>query len=143
MHTIIAEKDINAPIEKIWALVSDFANLDWYSGAEKVEHIPSTKADRSGEIRRIYMPGMADPVDEILETIDANQHRISYQIPGSPMAGYQVEVSLTTNSDQSTHAKWHATFTHVTMEGLTSEMMVEMVTKTYAEMLVDVEKAVS
>ena len=33
MHEIIAQKNIQAPLATIWALVEDFSNLDWYSPA--------------------------------------------------------------------------------------------------------------
>ena len=45
MHEIIAEKTINCGIEKVWALVADFANLSWYTPAQKVEKIASENAD--------------------------------------------------------------------------------------------------
>ena len=141
MHDIIAEKTLAAPIEKVWALVSDFSNLDWYGPALKVEKIASTNADRSGEIRRIHMPDMPNPVDEVLDSIDNATHTLRYHIPGTPMANYQVCVSLTANTDQSTYAKWHATFTEVTMDGLTPEMMIGMMEGTYSGMLDEIENA--
>lgn len=141
MHEIIAEKTIAVPIAKTWALVSDFANLDWYTPALKVEKIDSSNADRSGEIRRITMPDMPAPVDEVLDAIDNDKHSLRYHIPGTPMANYKVCVSLLANSNGTTDAKWHATFTEVTMEGLTPEMMIGMMESTYSGMLDEIEKA--
>lgn len=141
MHEIIAEKTIAAPIAKTWALVSDFANLDWYTPALKVEKIDSSNADRSGEIRRITMPDMPAPVDEVLDSIDNDNHSLRYHIPGTPMANYKVCVSLLANNNGTTDAKWHATFTEVTMEGLTPEMMIGMMEGTYSGMLDEIEKA--
>lgn len=141
MHEIIAEKTIAAPIAKTWALVSDFANLDWYTPALKVEKIDSSNADRSGEIRRITMPDMPAPVDEVLDSIDNDNHSLRYHIPGTPMANYKVCVSLLANNNGTTDAKWHATFTKVTMEGLTPEMMIGMMEGTYSGMLDEIEKA--
>ena len=142
MHEIIAEKTLNAPIDKVWALVADFSNLSWYSPAKKVEKIPSNNADGSGEIRRIHMPDMPNPVDEVLDSIDNDNHTLRYHIPETPMANYAVTVSLTAKGDQ-THAKWHASFSDVTMEGLEPEMMIGMMQQTYSGMLDEIEAASS
>ncbi len=143
MHDIIAERTINAPIERTWELVSDFANLSWYNGAEKVEHIRSGNADGSGDIRRITMPGMPEPVDEVLDSLDANSHTLQYHIPKTPMVGYRVTVSLVAAGDTQTAAKWHATFDHVDAEGLTPEMMIEIMEGTYSAMLGDIEASLT
>ena len=47
MHEIIAEKTLSAPLDRVWALVADFSNLDWYEPAEKVERIASDRVARS------------------------------------------------------------------------------------------------
>ena len=47
MHIIKVERELKVPIEKLWALVSDFSNLSWYSPAEKIEKLGSG----IGEIR--------------------------------------------------------------------------------------------
>ena len=143
MHEIIAERTINAPVEKVWALVSDFANLSWYSGAEKVEHIRSGNADGNGDIRRITMPGMPEPVDEVLDSIDAANHSLSYHIPKTAMEGYRVTVSLTAAGSAQTAAKWHASFDRVSAEGLTPEMMIEIMEGTYSAMLGDIEASLA
>ena len=37
MYEFTVEKTVDAPVEAMWALVSDFANLDWFDGAARVE----------------------------------------------------------------------------------------------------------
>ena len=143
MHEIIAEKTLSAPLDRVWALVADFSNLDWYEPAEKVERIASDRDDGIGEIRRIHMPNMPDPIDEVLSAIDHQQHQLSYRIPQTPMANYEVTISLTKVDASNTHAKWHAQFTEVTMDGLTPEMMIGIMQDTYGTMLEHVEKAVA
>lgn len=143
MHNIIAEKTLSAPVETVWALVADFTNLDWYGPAQKVEKIDSDREDRKGEIRRITMPDMPNPVDEVLDSLDHDKHELVYHIPGTPMANYQVCVSLSAVENNGTHAKWHATFTEITMDGLTPEMMIEMMQNTYSGMLDEIAKATS
>ena len=142
MHEIIAQKNIKAPLAAIWALVEDFSNLDWYSPATKVEKIASNDSDRKGEIRRIYMANMPEPVDEVLDRIDSDDHSIHYHIPGTPMENYQVCVSLTEDPDGGVNAKWHASFTEITVEGLTPEMMISMMEDTYSNMLEEISQAV-
>ena len=142
MHEIMAQKNIQAPLATIWALVEDFSNLDWYSPATKVEKIASNNSDRKGEIRRIHMTNMPEPVDEVLDRIDSDNHSIYYHIPGTPMANYQVCVSLTVDPDGGVNAKWHASFTEITVEGLTPEMMISMMEDTYSNMLEEISRAV-
>lgn len=135
MHEILIEKTLNAPVHSVWALLEDFANLDWYAPAERVETI-----DENGTlVRRIFMHGMDTPVDEKLEAIDAQKMQYSYTIPDMPMHEYRVVVNLST-SDANTHVRWHASFSGVG-EGINAEDMVALMTDTYGAMLADLEQA--
>ena len=58
------------------------------------------------------------------------------------MANYQVCVSLTDDPDGGVNAKWHASFTEITVEGLTPEMMISMMEDTYSNMLEEISRAV-
>lgn len=135
MHEILIEKTLSAPVTSVWALLEDFANLDWYPPAERVEVI-----EEDGHlVRRIFMHGMDTPVDEKLEAVDVEQMQFSYTIPGMPMQNYRVVVNLSANGGN-TDVRWHAGFTGVS-EGMNADDMVALMTDTYGSMLLDLEKA--
>lgn len=135
MHEILIEKTLSAPVASVWALLEDFANLDWYSPAERVEAI-----DEGGNlVRRIFMHGMDTSVDEKLEAIDSEKMQFSYTIPGMPMQDYRVVVNLNANGDK-TDIRWHAGFSGVS-EGVNADDMVALMTDTYGGMLQELEKA--
>ncbi|MEM8498165.1 MAG: SRPBCC family protein [Pseudomonadota bacterium] len=137
MHEILIEKTLSAPMKSVWALLEDFANLDWYPPAERVEAVE----EDGNLVRRIFMHGMDTPVDEKLEAIDATQMQFSYTIPGMPMQNYRVVVNLSPNGGN-TDVRWHAVFTSVS-EGINADDMVALMTDTYGGMLLDLEKAAS
>ncbi len=135
MHEILIEKTLNATAENVWGVLSRFADLSWYAPAEKVEQI----GEGIGQIRRIYMPGMEHPIDEVLESMDEQKREFSYTIPGMPMQDYRVVVRLTENNDQC-DVRWHATFASV-VDGINADDMIGMMRDTYASMLNDIEAA--
>jgi len=140
VYEILIEETLAVGTDNVWALVENFADLSWYPPAEKVEKV----GDGIGQIRRIHMAGMDQPIDEKLESLDAAKREISYSIPGMPMQDYRVVVQLNENSSNPGHCdvRWHATFTGVT-DGLNGDDLAAMMKDTYASMLADIEKAAS
>lgn len=138
MFEVLIEETLKANPDKVWALVENFADLSWYPPAEKVEKI----GEGVGQIRRIHMAGMDNPVDEILESLDAEKRQFSYTIPEMPMHDYRVVVNIAANAAESSHCdvRWHATFSGVS-EGLSGDDMANMMKDAYTGMLGDIEKA--
>ena len=139
MHTFKVERELNVPIEKLWALVSDFSNLSWYSPAEKVEKVGSGV----GEIRRITMPGMPTAIEERLLALDPKQHQLVYEVLENEiniMQGYTVEASLRSTGSASTLALWHGQFSGITGD-LEPQMMIDIMSDTYTSMLTEMERA--
>ena len=130
MHEILIEKTLDAPLSKVWPLLADFGNLDWYTPAEKVEAI----GEGIGQIRRITMTGMGDPIDEILEAIDNEAHSLSYSIPGGVMVDYFVTNTLSANGDK-TDLVLRGTFKEVAMEGLSAEDLIAIMQDNYSGMM--------
>ena len=140
MHLIKVERELKVPIEKLWALVSDFSNLSWYSPAEKIEKLGSG----IGEIRRITMPGIPAAIEERLLELDPLQHRLVYTVLENEiniMQDYTVEASLRSASDASTVALWHGQFSGVAGD-LEPQIMIDIMTETYVSMLTEMEGAV-
>lgn len=111
---IIVEKNLNAPIEKLWALCADFGNIDWFKGngvkgAEKVE----VEGEGIGMARMIYMEGFDEAIKEVLTHRDAKNHTYSYDImpnPLMPFTDYKATGTFTAQADGSTKASWRASF---------------------------------
>ena len=139
MHTFKVERELNVPIEKLWALVSDFSNLSWYSPAEKVEKVGSG----IGEIRSITMPGMPSAIEERLLELDPKQHQLVYEVLENEiniMQDYTVKASLHSSGSASTVALWHGQFSGITGD-LEPQMMINIMTETYTSMLTELERA--
>ena len=54
MIRVKVERELNAPVDKVWALLEDFGNLNWYPGWTDLETI----GEGPGMTRRIHMEGM-------------------------------------------------------------------------------------
>lgn len=140
MYELLIEETLEASADRVWALVENFADLSWYPPAEKVEKI----GDGVGQIRRIHMAGMPNPIDEKLESLDSVKREISYSIPDMPMHDYKVVVNVAANAAQAAHCdvRWHATFSGVS-DGLNGDDLANMMKETYTSMLADIQKAAS
>ena len=142
MHTNDIEQTLNAPVDKLWALVANFANLDWYEGPEKVEQI----GEGVGQIRRITIPGMPEPIEEVLESVDEGSHTLSYRIPvnaSNIMEDYVVRATLTDAGEGKTKAHWQATFSGIAGNVVEPQMMIDVMGQTYGGMMQQLEAAAS
>ncbi len=138
MHQFSTEKVLHADIDQVWQIVADFANLDWFAGAEKVEKI----GDGIGQVRRIYMPGMAEPVDEKLLSLDNEQYSLEYEVlegAVNVMQNYRVHAQLHKLGDGETKAVWQGQFDGVTVEGVEPQQMIDVMQQTYDGMLSAIE----
>jgi carbon monoxide dehydrogenase subunit G len=104
-------REIDQPIDKIWAVVSDFANVGWAMPGIKV----TSEGSGVGMVRTMHIPN-SDPVAEILETLDPVNYSFSYTIPkmAMPMTGFRGKAKLEKISDSRTRVIWGA-------EGQTTE----------------------
>lgn len=129
-------KELDAPVSKVWEMLENFGNLDWYPGWDKLEVLGSGP----GMIRRIHMNGM-DPIDEILESMDAATRSFSYTIPKMPMpvSEYRASVEVHSLDDGArTKVHWHCTAKPVGIPEADAQAMLEGV---YADMLAKLEAA--
>ena len=136
MIKVNIEKELDAPVSKVWELLENFGNLDWYPGWERIEVIGSG----IGMTRRIHMTGM-DPIDESLETMDPASRSFSYTIPKMPMpvSEYRASVELKSldNGDR-TLAHWRC---EARPEGIPEADGQAMLEGVYADMLAKLEAA--
>jgi hypothetical protein len=134
MYEFTVEKTVDAPVDAMWALVSDFANLDWFDGAARVEK----SGEGIGQRRRIYMPGSDDPVEEELLALNDDDRTLEYAVHEGGvniMRDYRVIASLADAGAGRCDARWQASFSGVSVEGVEPDMMVAVMSDTYDKML--------
>ena len=134
MYEFTVEKTVDAPVDAKGALVSDFANLDWFDGAARGEK----SGEGVGQRRRIYMPGSDDPVEEELLALDDDDRTLEYAVHEGGvniMRDYRVIASLADAGAGRCHARWQASFSGVSVEGVEPDMMVAVMSDTYDKML--------
>lgn len=129
-------KELDAPVSKVWEMLENFGNLDWYPGWDRIEVLGSGV----GMTRRIHMTGM-DPIDEILESMNAASRSFSYTIPKMPMpvSEYRASVEVHSVDDGArTKVHWHCT---AKPEGIPEADAQAMLEGIYADMLAKLEAA--
>lgn len=129
MISVKIERDIDAPVDKVWALLADFANLDWVEGWEKLEVF----GEGPGMTRRIHMPGM-DPFDEILEELDHDLKQLKYTIPNVPIpvSDYHAHITVESRPGDRTHIVWECSGKP---EGISDADARKMLEDTYGMMI--------
>ena len=66
--------EINAPADKVWAVVGDFANLSWMEGVEKVE----SSGNAVGAKRTITFAG-GETLTQVIDKYDATKMTVTYR----------------------------------------------------------------
>lgn len=108
MVELTVTKTISASADVVWAVLDDYGNLEWVPGADNVEVI----GEGVGMTRRLHIPGLDSPIDEILSAKNAAAKTFSYTIPKNaviPFDDYCANVSVSGGADSAT-VDWHCTF---------------------------------
>jgi carbon monoxide dehydrogenase subunit G len=105
--TVCISGELQAPIEKVWELIGNFADLmNWHPGVEKC----TTEGVGIGSTRTIYAGG--NVAIERLERLDSAAHSIGYSVQAggfpSPLIGMKVDLVLTAISGGRTRIDWTA-----------------------------------
>ena len=85
--------------------------------------------------RKIYMPGLGAPIEEVLQSTDDTAHTFSYTIPrGNPMpvTNYLATVRLEDLGGARCRAHWSAT---AEATGISGEQAAAILGDVYAQML--------
>lgn len=99
---------IAAPIDKVWALVGDFGNLDYFPLAAHVELIEG----EAGTERIITLQGGSVGRERLIER-RADIHRIDYLYvddPAQPFSNYRASLWLEPGADGGTILHWRSTY---------------------------------
>ena len=125
------QHDFDHSIDRVWAILGDFGNMGWTMGPERIELIGSGV----GMIRRLYMPGLSAPIEEVLESIDPAARTFSYTIPRGfplPITNYLAAVKLEDLGGNRCRVHWSATGEAVGMGGEEAAALLDGV---YGQML--------
>lgn len=101
-------RNINASTESVWQILGDYGNLSWVPGADNVE----VEGEGIGMIRRLFIPGVDTPIEEVLTAKNESANTFSYRIPKNdviPFDDYTADVSVDSTKEGST-VVWKCSF---------------------------------
>jgi hypothetical protein len=110
MAEALVQVEIEAPVDRLWALVADFGQIGWMKGIAKVE----VKGSGVGMVREIHAAGSDKPVVEVLESMDEGARRIGYAIPENvplPVDDYHATCTAVDLGDGRSRLDWGCSFT--------------------------------
>jgi len=95
MPKVFVSTVINAPIERVWRVASDFNGLPaWMPGMKDSVIEPGKKASEIGAVRKLGMAGSKDILRERLEELDADGHVITYSVLAGPLPVKNIRTSM-------------------------------------------------
>ncbi len=102
--------EINAPADKVWAKVGNYADMSWHPGIAKTE-LTSGKADEVGATRVLSLQGGGN-VNEVLTSFDAAGMTMKYEITESvlPVRDYGATLKVESAGDGKSIVTWRAMF---------------------------------
>jgi uncharacterized protein YndB with AHSA1/START domain len=86
---------INAPLERVWRVVSDFNGLPaWMPGMKDSVIEPGKKDNELGAVRKLAMAGTKDLLRERLEALEPKEFLITYSVLEGPLPVKNVRTSI-------------------------------------------------
>lgn len=132
MTTVEVEDRIDAPLEKVWALVSDF------TGLVEAQGVTCTATGEGIGMTRTLSLGGATIVER-LEELDEATHTTSYSILEAPLplTGYQAWIELSHAEEGKTGIRWWG---HFEPQG-DEQPVAEMIKGIYTSGIAGIKKA--
>jgi len=125
------QHDFDYPADRVWDMLGNFGDIGWCVGIERTE----LSGSGPGMVRRIHMPGMSAPIEEVLESMDTAARTFSYSIPrGNPMpiTNYLATVRVEDLDGKRCRVNWSAVGEATGMSGEEASAILSGV---YAQML--------
>lgn len=139
--------EINAPVDKVWAVVGNFQDMSWHPAIAKTEG----KGGNDANATRTLTLKNGGTIDEQLDRYDAEEHSYSYEITKVdvkvlPVNDYSSRITVTADGDKSV-VEWHGAFYRGYMLNdpppeLNDEVAVNAVTGIYKDGLAALKKKV-
>lgn len=115
MLTIDVDHDFQAPLERVWRYIEDFADIQaWWptDRAGSIERV-ELEGEGVGQIRHIYSVGSPNAISERLDFLDRGNHTWKLSIVGRRPAGllqYQATGRLTALGPDACRLAYHSEF---------------------------------
>jgi mxaD protein len=102
--------EINAPADKVWAKVGNFADMSWHPGIAKTS-LNAGKADEVGATRVLTLQSGGN-VNEVLTNFDAAGMTMKYEITESvlPVRDYGATLKVEPAGEGKSIVTWRAMF---------------------------------
>ncbi|MBX9587767.1 MAG: SRPBCC family protein [Hyphomonadaceae bacterium] len=95
MPKILVSTVINAPIERVWRVVSDFNGLPaWMPGMKDSVIESGKKPTEIGAVRKLGMAGTKDILRERLEALSPEEFLITYSVLEGPLPVKNIRTSM-------------------------------------------------
>lgn len=144
---VIETIDINAPVDKVWAVIGNFQDMSWHPAVAKTEG----KGGNDVNATRTLTLKSGGTIEEQLDKYDAEEHSYAYEITKVdvkvlPINDYSAHITLTANGDKTT-VEWKGAFYRGYMLNdpppeLTDEVAVNAVTGIYKDGLAALKKKI-
>lgn len=144
---VIETIDINAPVDKVWAVVGNFQDGSWIPVVAKTEG----KGGNDVNATRTLTLKSGGTIDEMLDKYDAEEHTLGYEITKVdvkvlPINDYSSHITLTANGDKTT-VEWKGAFYRGYMLNdpppeLTDEVALKAITDLYTSSLAALKKKI-
>lgn len=86
---------INAPLERVWRVVSDFNGLpSWMPGMKDSVIEPGKNDKEIGAVRKLSMAGTKDVLREKLEVLSPDEFLITYSVLEGPLPVKNIRTSM-------------------------------------------------
>lgn len=116
----------------VWPILEDFGGIaSWVPGAENTDII----GNGIGMIRRIHIQGLDEPIDEVLESLDASAMRFSYSIPRGlpfPLKNYRAYAWVRAIDEQHCEVTWQS---DCEADGISDEDATKMLEGVYGQLI--------
>ena len=109
MIQVSVSGEISAPVDALWKVISDFGEVGWMMGIDRVE----VTGEGVGMVRAIYAGGGDTPVLEELESLNEDAKRLGYTIPENnpmPATNYHATMTAVDLGGGKSRLDWAATF---------------------------------
>ena len=101
--------EINAPVDKVWAVIGNFQDMSWHPAVAKTEGSGGNETNA----KRTLTLGSGGTIEEQLDEYDAQGHMYHYEITKVdpkvlPVNDYSSKLSVEGEGDKSTVTWWGA-----------------------------------